>query len=188
MYNESIVVAEALVRNKHDWQATFCEIKEKNLLQSRTPSTSKRKMHEISRRLKCLTLPQLTLLNEGTRLEQKLLLWLACCEKYPLLAELARDVVRAKFLQLDYSIDAGDIARFIELQTLWHEELEGLTASTITKLQTVMLRMLRETELVSVDGIISAPLVSGRFIQALKADSPGGLLYFPLVIENGGLN
>jgi hypothetical protein len=48
--------------------------------------------------------------------------------------------------------------------------------------------MLRESELVSEDGIISAPLVSGRFIQALKADSPGGLLYFPLVIENGGLN
>lgn len=188
LYNESIVVAEALLRNEYDWNATLVEVEEKNLLQSRTRSTSKRKLREISQRLKCLSEPQLALLVDGTRHEQKLILWLACCEKYPLLAELARDVVRAKFLQLDYSIDAGDIARFIELQTLWHEELEGLTASTITKLQTVMLRMLRESELVSEDGIISAPLVSGRFIQALKADSPGGLLYFPLVIENGGLN
>lgn len=188
LYNESIVVAEALLRNEYDWNATLVEVEEKNLLQSRTRSTSKRKLREISQRLKCLSEPQLALLVDGTRHEQKLILWLACCEKYPLLAELARDVVRAKYLQLDYSIDAGDIARFIELQTLWHEELEGLTASTITKLQTVMLRMLRESELVSEDGIISAPLVSGRFIQALKADSPGGLLYFPLVIENGGLN
>lgn len=188
LYNESIVVAEALLRNEYDWNATLVEVEEKNLLQSRTCSTSKRKLREISQRLKCLSEPQLALLVDGTRHEQKLILWLACCEKYPLLAELARDVVRAKFLQLDYSIDAGDIARFIELQTLWHEELEGLTASTIIKLQTVMLRMLRESELVSEDGIISAPLVSGRFIQALKADSPGGLLYFPLVIENGGLN
>ncbi len=96
---------------------------------------------------------------DGTRHEQKLILWLACCENYPILAELARDWVRAKYLQLDYSIDAGDIAKFIELQTLWHEELEGLKASTIIKLQTVMLRMLREAELVSDDGIISAPLV-----------------------------
>jgi hypothetical protein len=188
LFNESIVVAETLLRNEQDWNATAIEVEEKNLLQSRTRSTSKRKLREISQRLKCLTLPQLTFLIDGTRQEQKLILWLACCVKYPLLAELARDVVRAKFLQLDYSIDAGDIARFIELQTLWHEELEGLTASTITKLQTVMLRMLRESELVSDDGIISAPLVSGRFIQALKADSPGGLLYFPLVIENGALN
>lgn len=188
LYNESIVVAEALLRNEYDWNATLVEVEEKNLLQSRTCSTSKRKLREISQRLKCLSEPQLAFLVDGTRHEQKLILWLACCEKYPLLAELARDVVRAKFLQLDYSIDAGDIARFIELQTLWHEELEGLTASTITKLQTVMLRMLRESELVSEDGIISAPLVSGRFIQVLKADSPGGLLYFPLVIENGGLN
>ena len=188
LYNESIVVAEALLRNEYDWNATLVEVEEKNLLQSRTRSTSIRKLREITQRLKCLSAPQLALLVDGTRHEQKLILWLACCEKYPLLAEFARDVVRAKFLQLDYSIDAGDIARFIELQTLWHEELEGLTASTITKLQTVMLRMLRESELVSEDGIISAPLVSGRFIQALKADSPGGLLYFPLVIENGGLN
>jgi hypothetical protein len=188
LYTESIVVAEALLRNEYDWNATLVEVEEKNLLQSRTRSTSIRKLREISQRLKCLSEPQLALLVDGTRHEQKLILWLACCEKYPLLAELARDVVRAKFLQLDYSIDAGDIARFIELQTLWHEELEGLTASTITKLQTVMLRMLRESELVSEDGLISPPLVSGRFIQALKADSPGGLLYFPLVIENGGLN
>ena len=188
LYNESIVVAEALLRNEYDWNATFVEVEEKNLLQSRTRSTSIRKLREISQRLKYLSDPQLALLVDGTRHEQKLILWLACCEKYPLLAELARDVVRAKFLQLNYSIDAGDIARFIELQTLWHEELEGLKATTITKLQTVMLRMLRETELVSDDGIITAPLVSARLIQVLKADSPGGLLYFPVVIENGGLN
>jgi hypothetical protein len=188
LYNESIVVAEALSRNEYDWNATLVEVEVKNLLQSRTRSTSVRKLREISQRMKCLSEPQLALLVDGTRHEQKLILWLACCEKYPLLAELARDVVRAKFLQLDYAIDASDIAKFIELQTLWHEELEGLTASTTTKLQTVMLRMLREAELVSDDGIISAPLVSGRFIQALKADSPGGLLYFPLVIENGGLS
>lgn len=188
LYNESIVVAESLFSNEYNWNATLVEVKEKNLLQSRTCSTSTRKLREISQRLKFLTQPQLALLVDGTRHEQKLILWLACCKKYPLLAELARDVVRAKFLQLDYSIDAGDIARFIELQTLWHEELEGLTVSTITKLQTVMLRMLREAELVSDDGIISAPLVSGRFIQVLKSDSPGGLLYFPLVIENRGVN
>lgn len=188
LYNESIVVAETLLRNEHDWNTTLVQVEEKNLLQSRTPSTAKRKLREISQRIKCLSEQQLTLLVDGTRHEQKLILWLACCEKYPLLAELARDVVRAKYLQLDYSIDAGDIAKFIELQTLWHEELEGLKASTITKLQTVMLRMLREAELVSDDGIISAPLVSGRFIQALKTDSPSGLLYFPLVIENGGLS
>jgi hypothetical protein len=188
LYNESIVVAEAFLRNGHDWNATLAEVEEKNLLQSRTPSTAKRKLREISQRLKCLTADQLGLLVDATRSEQKLILWLACCLKYPLLAELARDVIRAKFLQLDYAIDAGDIAKFIETQTLWHEELEGLTASTITKLQTVMLRMLRESELVSASGIITAPLVSGRFIQALQRDSLSHLLFIPLVIENGRVN
>ena len=54
LYNESIVVGEALLRNDHDWNTTFIEIEEKNLLQSRTPSTAKRKLQEISQRLKCL--------------------------------------------------------------------------------------------------------------------------------------
>ena len=185
LYNESIVVAEALLRNEHDWSVTLTEIEENNLLQSRTPSTAKRKLSEISQRLKCLSVDQVALLVDGTRSEQKLILWLACCLKYPLLAELARDVIRAKFLQLDYSIDAVDVATFIESQTLWHEELEELAPSTLTKLQIVMLRMLRESELVSDDGIISAPLVSDRFIQVLPRDSPSHLLFFPLVIENG---
>jgi hypothetical protein len=187
LYNESIVVAEALLRHEYDWKATLSEIDEKNLLQSRMPSTAKRKLREISQRLKCLTIEQMALLVDGTRLEQKLILWLACCLKYPLLAELARDVVRAKFLQLDYAINAVDVAKFIETQSVWHEELDVLTPSTLTKLQTVMLRMLRESELVSDDGIISAPLVSGRFIQVLQLDSPNHLQFFPLVIENGGV-
>ena len=55
----------------------------------------------------------------------------------------------------------------------------------ISKLQTVMLRMLRESELVSNDGIISAPSVSGRCIQVLQGNSPSHLLFFPIVIENG---
>ena len=42
LYNESIVVAEALLRNDHDWNATLTEIEEKNLLQSRTPSSNSR--------------------------------------------------------------------------------------------------------------------------------------------------
>jgi len=185
LYNESIVVAEALLRNEHDWNATLTEIEEKNLLQSRTPSTAKRKLSEISQRLKCLTADQVALLVDGTRSEQKLILWLACCLKYPLLAELTRDVLRAKFLQLYYAIEARDVATFIESQTLWHEELEELAPSTLTKLQTVILRMLRESVLVSDEGIISAPLVSGRFIQVLQRNSPSHLLFFPLVIENG---
>jgi hypothetical protein len=55
LYNESIVVAEALFRNERDWNLTLIEVEEKNLLQSRTPSTAKRKLREISQRLKCLT-------------------------------------------------------------------------------------------------------------------------------------
>lgn len=187
LYNESITVAETWLKNEGDWSLALHEIKANNLLQSRTASTATRKLREIAQRLKLLTTEQMKLLVEGTRLEQKLLLWLACCLKYPLLAELARDVVRAKFLQLDYAIDAGDVSRFLDMQSVWHEELEGLTESTTTKLQTVMLRMLREAELVSDAGIITAPLVSDRFVQSLR-HSPSHSLFFPLVLENRGAN
>lgn len=186
LYSESLVVAEAYTRNNCDWGKTTREIEEKNLLQSRTQSTAKRKLREISLRLKTLSPSLLEFLITGTRLEQKCTLWLACCEKYQLLGEFARDVLRAKYLQLDYSVSALDISNFIDKQTLWHEELEGMTPSTISKLQTVMYRMLREAELVTDDGIILAPLISDRFVQTLSLNLPEGLLYFPLVFDNGG--
>jgi len=182
LFHESCVVAEELLHADFDWVVAIKNVEEQNLLQSRTASTTKRKLREVRHRLERLSRDELRLLVEGSRSEQKLILWLACCLEYQLLADFAREVLRSKYLQLDLLLSRDDIARFIEDKMIWHEELEKLASSTRTKLQTVMLRMLRESEMLSREGIIVPPLFPERLKRVISDDSPKHLLLFPTAI------
>ena len=129
LYHESVVVAEALQRSGFVWESTTNDVLAGNLLQSRTQSTAKRKLREVRQRLEELTADQMKLFLLGTRLDQRLLLWLACCLRYQLLADFAQEVLRAKFLTLDISIQSIDVENFFESKLLWHDELESLAKS-----------------------------------------------------------
>ena len=184
LFHESLAVAQALLRAEYDWKAASKAVEEDNLLQSRTASTAKRKLREVRNRLQALSHAEVQLLVEGSRQEQKLILWLACCLKYQLLADFAREVLRAKYLQLDLSLDRGDVERFIDNKMIWHEELENVASSTRTKLETVMLRILRESEMLSQDGVILPPMFSQRLNQVILNDSPQHFLLFPTAIPD----
>lgn len=182
LYHESLAVAEELVRACFDWKLATDSISVGNLLQSRTERTAQRKLREVRSRLQILSKDQLRLLVVGSRQEQKSLLWLACCLRYQLLGDFARDVLRSKYLQLDLSINRDDVDRFIDNQMIWHEELERLAPTTRTKLQTVMLRMLRESEMLSPEGVILPPILSDSLKRVILDDSVEHFLLFPTAI------
>ena len=69
---------------------------------------------------------QLELLVEGNPQEQKKLLWLAICKRYAFIREFASEVVREKFLQLDYLLTEFDYDAFFNRKADWHPELDGL--------------------------------------------------------------
>ena len=131
-----------------------------------------------------MTDDQIRLLVEGTRLDQKLLLWLACCRRYQLLADFAKEVLRGKYLELDISIQPVDVEQFFESKMVWHEELEELTANTKAKLQTVLMRMLREAELLSDHGIIQSPIMSQQLADVLRSDSVDNFQFYPMPTES----
>ncbi|MBB3204910.1 hypothetical protein FHS27_000677 [Rhodopirellula rubra] len=182
LYHESIVVAEAYASARGDWERTIEDIKGGNLLQSRTVSTTKRKLSEVRKRLQLLTDREMSLLATGSRLDQKLLLWLACCLRYQVLGDFARDVLRGRYLQMDLFIGPADVERFLEAKAVWHDELENLAASTRTKLQTVMMRMLRESEMVTEDGVVLPPMMSPELQSAIMDDSRDYFQFFPVAI------
>ncbi len=182
LYHESIVVAEAYASARGDWDQAIAEVTDRNLLQSRTVSTSKRKLREVHKRLQLLTDRQMSLLATGSRLDQKLVLWLACCLRYQVLGDFARDVLRGQYLQMDLFIGPVDVERFLEAKSVWHDELESLAPSTRTKLQTVMMRMLRESEMVSVGGVVLPPLMSAELQSVIMEDSRDHFQFFPVAI------
>jgi len=180
LYHESIVVAEAYAAARGDWDRTIANVTEANLLQSRTVSTTARKLREVRKRLQLLSNHEMSLLSAGSRLDQKLLLWLACCMRYQVLGDFARDVLRSKYLQMELFVGAADVERFLEAKAVWHEELDNLAASTRTKLQTVMMRMLREAEMVNVDGLIISPAISVELTSLLAQRPPEHHQLFPI--------
>ncbi len=170
LYHESIKVAE-IYNQIGEWDETVKQIKDKNLLQSRVEATTTRKLREICFRLQELTPQQVDLVVSGTRTDQNLLLWLACCKRYQLLADFAREVLRHNFVRLQMVIAPSDVDGFMESKALWHEELETLKESTRVKLRTVIMRMLREADLLSDDGIIQAKLLSPELVRVIADDS-----------------
>ena len=179
LYHESITVAETYSQSR-DWDATIKQINERNLLQSRVQSSTDRKLREICFRLKELSDEGIQLLIRGSRSEQNMLLWLACCKRYKLVAEFAKEILHDKFIRLDFAVTVADVDAFMDAKSLWHEELEKITDNTKTKLQTVIMRMLREAELISSNNILQPKLLSKNLVRVIANDSVELFALFPI--------
>ena len=183
MPGESTALA-AVYLQQADWTAAKAVVLDHNLFQTRTESTARRKLRELIPRLSTLTHEQLQLIVSGSISEQRALLWLSVCKRNPILKDFATMVVREKYLTLDLRIRTTDFDRFLDSQSVWHAELEKLTANTRTKLATVTMRMLREAELVSSDGIIQPTLMSSELAQVIRDDDRSWFEVFPVGLNN----
>jgi hypothetical protein len=179
LHQESIGVAD-LFEKMGDWDVVRERVMRDNLLQMRTLNASKRIFREVASRLKQLTPAELALLRTGTRQEQNHLLWLAICKRYRFIYDFAVEVVREKFLRLDFdlSYDAYDV--FFNNKAEWHPEVEAVAESTRKKLRQVLFKMMREANLLTQDNQILPAMPTPREIRVITADSPSYLLAFPI--------
>jgi hypothetical protein len=179
LYRESLKVTR-LYEEVDDWQAVRAQVMDDNLLQMRTLSAAKRVFREVASRLKRLTPAELTLLRTGTRQEQNHLLWLAICKRYRFIYDFAVEVVREKFIRLDFDLTYDAYEIFFNNKAEWHPEVEGIAESTRKKLRQVLFKMMREANLLSSDNQILTAMLTPREIDVIAADSPSYLLAFPI--------
>lgn len=179
MPGESTALA-AVYLQQGNWKAAKAVVLENNLLQTRTESTARRKLRELTPRLAAMTRDQLQLIVSGSISEQRALLWLSVCKRNPILKDFARMVVREKYLTLDLLIRTTDFEQFLESQSVWHAELEKLTPMTRNKLTTVAMRMLREAELVNSESIIQPTLMSPELARVIRDDDRSWFEVFPV--------
>jgi hypothetical protein len=178
-YHESIKVAE-LFLELGDWSAVRELVFEKNLLQGRSMSTTKRLFRETSSRLKRLTEDQISILGDGSRQEQNQVLWLAVCKRFRFIHDFAVEVVREKFLRMDMELTREDYNAFFNAKAEWHDELEQLARDTKIKLKQVVFKMMREADLLSRSHTIIPPILTPRVVSVITADSPVYLAIFPI--------
>ena len=179
LYHESVKLAE-LYRDLQDWQIVKQRALDENLLQARTQSPAKRVCREVISRLKFLTDNERDLLLAGTRQEQNYLLWLAICKRYRFIRDFAVEVLREKYLRLDLVLTQEDYEIFFNIKAEWHDELENLAESTREKLRQVVMKMLREADLLTDHNTINPAILSQDFITTVYRDSKEYLAAFPV--------
>lgn len=178
-YQEAVLAADLYVKSK-DWTRVREEILKTNLFQIKTSSALKRICSEVLSRLKPLSLEQLKIIQEGSRQEQLQILWVAVCKRYSFIRDFAVEVIREKFLLMDYSLAEEEYTIFFDTKAEWHEELEKLKDSTKKKLKQVLFRMLREAEITSEMNIILPSILTRRVARALLADNAGLYVVLPV--------
>jgi hypothetical protein len=181
-YHEAIKIAQRY-QALGDWALVRAEFLDNNLLQTRTHSSALRLVREAIQRVQCLTPPQVELLLSGSRPEQNQILWLAACKHYRLIAEFSQEVLHEKFLHMDLQLLHRDYDVFFNAKAEWHPDLEALTPMTKKKLRQVLLRILREAEIISSANQIQAVILSARVEAAIRGDDPAYLACFPVSVQ-----
>lgn len=179
LLRESVIAAEVHGR-VGDWHAVRKAMRDGNLLQIRTPSAAERRGREAVQRLENLTPVQLGLLVDGSKEDQLALCWLAICKRYQFVRDFAAQVVREKFVRLDFNLTYGDFDIFFNRKMDWHPELEEIKRSTRAKLRSNLFAMLREADIVSNGDMIQPALLSPALIAAIRGDDAALLAIFPV--------
>jgi len=178
-YNESLKAA-AVFLSLMDWEKVRERMLSDNLLQTRTKSSAIRISREICLRLETLTGRQLRLLESGSAQEQRYLLWIAVCKRYAFIQQFMGEMVREKYARMDLQLSPADYDIFFHEKAEIHVELDRLSASTRAKLRQVLLKAMREAEILSRDNMILPGLPTKELVEALADDNSDLLAMLPI--------
>ena len=180
LYSSQAIKAAEIYRKLGDWDQVAARLESENILQARTASSLKRMLRELMARLKTMTSMQLDILIDGTRQEQNQILWVAACKHYPFIREFAVNVVREKYLRLDWELTSVDFSAFYNAKAEWDEKLERITESSRIELRRVIYRMLREVEILSTANLILPPIITQAVARAIRQDDLALFMIFPI--------
>ncbi len=174
-----VIMAE-LFAEIGDWNQVRATVLTENRLQMRTVNASRRICREIIARLKQLTLAELAIVRNGSQHEQNHILWLAACKRYRFIYDFAVEVVREKFLGLDFKLAYDDYDIFFNGKAEWHPEVRRVAPATRRKQRQLLFKMMAEAELLSGDRQIMPALLSVSVVDAIRNDNPAHFAVFPV--------
>lgn len=175
----TIMIAQEYLR-MNDWEKTKNLIGDQNLMNKVKKSTFVREFREIRKRLVLLSPQQIHLLANGSSDETKAMVFLSIIKLYTFIREFYLEVVRRKYFYFENAVAPYDFHEFVKSKAVSHPELNELTDNSLTKVRTVMFRMLEETGMIhSVkDGLILKPYLSNEAIAAIAGDDARWLSWF----------
>lgn len=157
------------------------EVPDANIIMRRSNTrTNQREFRELIKRYKLLTPIQRKLLLDLDVEGQKQLAMVAICKLYAFIRDFIIEVVREKYMALDFKLTDGDYQSFFNRKMELHPELERFSESTAKKARQVCWRILEQGGLIdnTKDRNILPQFVNQRIVNVLKKDTPALLKIF----------
>ena len=145
-------------------------------------TTNKRMVSEFKKRIDNLTVNQQELLLNSNFSNQKQLAFLSACKTYSLLRDFVIEVVREKYLIMDFNLSDTDYISFIRRKEINHDELANLTDQTQAKVKQVIFKILEQAGIINNvrDKEIQLQLLGGSTKKSIIEDNQEWLKVFLL--------
>ena len=145
-------------------------------------TTNKRMVSEFKKRIDNLTVNQQELLLNSNFSNQKQLAFLSACKTYSLLRDFVIEVVREKYLIMDFNLSDTDYISFIRRKEINHDELANLTDQTQAKVKQVIFKILEQAGIINNvrDKEIQLQLLGESTKKSIIEDNPEWLKVFLL--------
>ncbi|MCI2117724.1 MAG: DUF1819 family protein [Bifidobacterium breve] len=154
---------------------------EENVFSIRTRSANSRVVSEVLKRLSALTETEIHYLadDDTPASDRQALMWVAMCRYYALVGEFANEVLRERYLMGFSTLTKDDYDRFIQAKSMWHPELEELSALTAGKLRSNVFKAMSEAELWEKESDTLLPSLLSKSVTAIFDNRPESFRFFP---------
>ena len=124
------------------------EIKTNTSLKTNSQSARQRIIQEVRKRYIAVNKIAFSNFLDLNQNEQKIFLFYTCLKTYPIIFDFIFDVIIEKWLSRDVFVDKSTVLFFLDKQSATHLEIDDWKETTIQKVASVIIRMLKEVGLV----------------------------------------
>jgi hypothetical protein len=179
LLNETVLVAQCY-RELNDWSLVKQQIKQTNLMQTRTERSSDILLSEITKRLSLLTRAQIEVIADDVAQDVKQLVWIALCKQYPFIGDFTLEVLAEAHDKHRYEISHDDYGFFFNSKADWHPELENVSDKTRSNARQALFQMMRQCDLLTDNNQLIPQMLSSA-IQ--NCSSEADLAFIPGAIR-----
>lgn len=178
LLHESVALAGAWAES-HDWHAARRAVADNIFVAAGGASSAARLRNEAIRRLSTLDAEELHHLADCPITDARALCWAAACREYRFLSDFASQILMDRHHPYGEPVRGADFEMVMDGLDALDARPAPVRRSTRARLRSVLFRMLREAELIDLDGRVMTLPITDRLRALLSRRTIGGLDCIP---------
>ncbi|MCY4305596.1 MAG: DUF1819 family protein [Aestuariivita sp.] len=154
---------------RESWSETRNRAVTARITQMPKDTSNSRSIIEIKNRISTFSTIELEFfLDDADRVDQKAMLWIACCRVYRFVREFAVDVIRDRYVSYYDVLPPESFDVFFNDKTEENEDLTRIKKSTLLKLRQVLFRIMREADILTDQNEIKKSFLSLQLTSLIR--------------------